>query len=169
MPQHKKYLIRYFLQLLTLCLLNWGLHVVMPVIVEALMNGMRQWNAVSVVYCWYIQLSFLIVSFSLRDHLYEQAHQWIHTQHPFMKYTLLLGVAWVLFTGVRLLIPTINGFSFLMLGELLLLSVQLYCLVGIAAPMGRWFLRTAPYKKPSFRAQRSEVEGSPDYRKIFIE
>ncbi len=140
MSQHKKYPIRYLLQVLTLVILNWSLHVIMPIIVDTLMHGMRQWNAVSVVYCWYIQVSFLIVSFSLRDHLFAEANKWVNTIHPFMKYTLLIGIAWVLFTAVRTLIPAINGFSFLMLGELLLLSVQVYCLVGIAAPMGRWVL-----------------------------
>ncbi len=145
----------FLLQLLALLFLNWMLLVLMPVIVEALMLGMLEWDAVGVVFCWGIQVAFLIVSFSLRDYLMAYVHASVKQVHPFMKYSLLLGKVWVLCTGVWLLISKMNGFGFLLLGEMMLLMVQIYCWVGMAAPIS---IRT------SFRAQRSEVEESPDFR-----
>ena len=52
----------FLLQLLALLFLNWMLLILMPVIVDALMLGMREWDAVGVVFCWGIQVAFLIVS-----------------------------------------------------------------------------------------------------------
>lgn len=132
--------ISYSLQLLALLFLNWVLQVLMPVIVDALMLGMREWDGVSVVFCWGIQVGFLIVSFSLRDHLRAYVNASGKKIHPFMKYSLLLGKVWVLCTGLWLLISKMNGFGFLLLGEMMLLMVQIYGWVGMAAPMGRWVL-----------------------------
>ena len=149
----------FLLQLLALLFLNWMLLILMPVIVDALMLGMREWDAVGVVFCWGIQVAFLIVSFSLRNYLMAYVNASVKQVHPFMKYSLLLGKAWVLCTGLWLLISKMNGFGFLLLGEMLLLSVQIYCWVGMAAPTS---IRT------SFRSAAAD-EGSPDVREIFIE
>jgi hypothetical protein len=149
--QPYKHLFRCAIQLTALFFLNWSIHVLMPVVVDALMKGMQHWNAVSVVYCWYIQISFLIVTFSLRDHLWNKANNWIQHAQPFIKWMMLLAVVWVMFTGVQLLLSKVVGFSFLMAGEMLLLFVQLYCLVGIAAPMGRVGIMENFILAPSYR------------------
>jgi hypothetical protein len=102
------------------------------------MRGMLEWNAVSVVFCWTIQIGFLIVSFSLHDHLLLQVKKWEKKMPTWMKYILLLGKAWVCLSGAWLVIDATPGFSFLVIGESMLLLLQIYCWVGIVAPMGKW-------------------------------
>lgn len=130
-------ILKLLIQLLSLLLLNWFIHTILPVVVQTLMRGMLEWNAVSVVFCWSIQIGFLIVSFSLRDHLMLQAKKWQKKVPSWMKHILLLGKSWVCLSGAWLVIDAIPGFSFLVLGELMLLLLQIYCWVGIVGLIGR--------------------------------
>jgi hypothetical protein len=57
-----------------------------------------------------------------------------------MMVVAFLGMLWVLFSGVQLVIVKMSEFSFQTIGEFILLFAQMYCLVGIVAPMSRCVL-----------------------------
>lgn len=134
-----KSFLKYFIQLTALFFLNWCLHAFMPVIVDALMKGMSTWNAVSVLYCWYIQIAFLVVSFSLREQLTQKAIHWL-LHIPFAFQRILFAFATLCMLGVfvhalQLFLGALDNLTFLGVGELLLLIIQFGCLLGIAVPM----------------------------------
>ncbi len=130
---------KYLIQLSALFFLNWCLHAFMPVMVQALMKGMSTWNAPSVLYCWYIQIAFLVVSFSLREKLSYTAINWLSNISFALQRILFIVVALcmicVLFHAMQLFLAAIDRVSFLGIGELLLLTVQFVCLLSIAVPM----------------------------------
>ncbi len=135
------YFILYFIQLAGLCLLNWILQLLMPVIAEALLQGMVEWNTVSVVYCWLIQVLFLSITFSLRDQLWNttkiRQEGCSLLMHRVMVVVAFLGMLWVLFSGIQLITVKMSEFIFPIIGEFILLFAQMYCLVGIVVPMSR--------------------------------
>ena len=55
----------YLIQLTGVCFLYWSVQVLMPVVIETLLQGMIFWNTASVLYCWLFQMIVLSVSFSL--------------------------------------------------------------------------------------------------------
>jgi hypothetical protein len=138
------YFMIYFIQLAGLCLLNWILQLLMPVIAEALLQGMVEWNTTSVVYCWMIQVLLLSITFSLRDQLWNTTKIWQDGCSLLIQRVMMvvafLGMLWVLFSGVQLVIVKMSEFSFQTIGEFILLFAQMYCLVGIVAPMSRCVL-----------------------------
>lgn len=130
---------KYLIQLSALFFLNWCLHAFMPIIVQALMKGMSTWNAASVLYCWYIQIAFLVVSFSLREQLSDKAIHWmLHLPFTFQRVLLAfatLCMFGILFHALQLFLGALDNITFLGVGELLLLIVQFSCLLSIAVPM----------------------------------
>jgi hypothetical protein len=130
---------RYSIQLAVLFFLNWCLHVLMPVIVDTLMKGMSTWNAASILYCWYLQLSFLVVSFSLREQLSNKAIHWLRnvpfSLHKLFMIFAVLCMIWMLLHAIQLFFAAIDRITFVGIGELFLLIIQFVCLMGIAVPM----------------------------------
>lgn len=130
---------KYLIQLFALFFLNWCLHAFMQIIVHALMKGMSTWNAASVLYCWYIQIAFLVVSFSLREQLSKKAIYWLvgisYQLQRILTILAVIGIVWVLSSALKLFLGTFDDITFLGVGELLLLIVQFSCLLSIAVPM----------------------------------
>ncbi len=130
---------KYLIQLFALLFLNWCLHSFMPTIVHALMKGMSTWNAASVLYCWYMQIAFLVVSFSLREQLSDKAIHWLlHIPLTFQQVLLAIAtlcMLGVLFNALQLFLEAFDNVTFLGVGELSLLIVQFGCLLSIAVPM----------------------------------
>lgn len=103
------------------------------------MKGMSTWNAASVLYCWYMQIAFLVVSFSLREQLSDRAIHWLlHIPLTFQQVLLAIAtlcMLGVLFNALQLFLEAFNNVTFLGVGELSLLIVQFGCLLSIAVPM----------------------------------
>ena len=139
-----KNLVFYFVQGVTVCLLCWSIQVLMPVIVSTLFQGMAQWNAASKIYCWVIQLILLRISFSLRAYVFVWAEHRV-VNAPFVIRYIIMGASYcVVLFGLYLIVAKMELFSCWMLGESLLLFLQVYYLVGMAAPIGRCFDFAAP-------------------------
>lgn len=134
-----KNLIFYVVQGVTLCLLCWSIQVLMPVIVATLYQGMAQWNTATKIYCWVIQIILLRISFSLRAYVFVWAEHRVINAPSVIRYVIMGASYCVVLFGLYLIIAKMGLFGCWMLGESLLLLLQVYYLVGMAAPMGRCF------------------------------
>lgn len=134
-----KNLLFYLVQCVSLCLVCWSIQVLMPVIIETLLQGVAQWNSAGKIYCWVIQIIFLRISFSLRAHMFTWVEHRVVAAPSVIRYIMMGASYAVVLFGLYLIVAKLEVFGFWMFGESLLLLLQVYYLVGMAAPMGRFF------------------------------
>ena len=137
-------------QLGGLWFLFWATQVLLPVIIQELLNGMHTWSTAAVLFSWVIQLCAIFVTLSVRSFLVPAVLQW--TEHlPLFYLRILWGllcfgtciVLWYLFRQLQTLTTAVDYFVVV---EWALIIIQLYLLACIVAPLGsvkgyQWLFR----------------------------
>lgn len=141
-------------QLLAIVVLHFALQWLLPIVGTALMLGMLEWNNISILFCWLIQLAFIAASVECRDTLIKKAAGWLTRIPPNCLRPLLLLANWlvllVLLFAVWVVLKTVPGFSLAVAIELLLMFIQVWCLCGAAVPMSakRFYVYFFKHPKP---------------------
>jgi hypothetical protein len=138
------------------------LHIVVQwlysIIAPTLLSSMLIWNTASILFCWLIQYGFIAASVELRETLIKKAAYW-YTLVPaaYTRWVLVMSAAGAVLVWVWalwLLLQLTNQFSIAVGIEILLLTIQAWCLCGTAVPMGAARFYRYFYKRTAATIER---------------